>query len=141
MLIEEQIKKLQKNSDEIRQNISSVQSEMEKMRQYQINSRLEKERLVFNTIKIKAQIEEKYSRIEEKKNGLKSIFGGINRHKDEINSKKTELASFNGEISVFEIKLIDYENEENKLYEELKTVENDIFSARKEGEFITPLMI
>ncbi len=141
VLIEEQIKKLQKKSDEIRRNISFVQSEIEQIRQYQINSRIEKERLSFDTIKIKTQIEEKHSRIEEKKNRLKSVDGEINRHKEEINSKKTELASFSGKISVFETKLANYENEENKLYEELKTVESDIFSARKEGELIAPLMM
>jgi chromosome segregation protein len=141
VLIEEQIKKLHKKSEEIRRSISSVQSEIEQIRQYQMNSSLEKERLGFDMIKIKTQIEEKHSRIEEKKNRLKSISGEINRYKEEINSKKKELASFSGEISVFEIKLADYENEENKLYEELKIVENDIFSTRKEGELIAPLMM
>jgi chromosome segregation protein len=118
-----------------------VQSEIDQIRQYQINSRLEKERLGFDTIKIKTQIEEKHSRIEEKKSGLKNISREINRHKEEINSKKTKLASFSGKISVFEIKLANYENEENKLYEELKTVENDMFATRKEGELIAPLMM
>jgi chromosome segregation protein len=141
VLIEEQIKKLQKKSDEIERSISSMQSKIEQIRQYQINSRLEKERLGFDTIKIKTQIEEKHSRIKEKKNRLKNISEEINRKKEEINSKKVELASFSGKISVFEIELTDYENEENKLYEELKTAENDIFSARKEGEFIAPLMM
>ncbi|GHT15315.1 chromosome partition protein Smc [Endomicrobiia bacterium] len=141
MLIEEQIKKLQKKSDEIRRSISSVQSEIEQIREYQINSRLEKERLGFDTIKIKTQIEEKHSRIEEKKNGLKRIAGEINRHKEEINSKKTELASFSRKIFGFETKLANYENEEDKLYEELKTVDNGIFSVRKEEELIAPLMM
>jgi chromosome segregation protein len=141
VLIEEQIKKLQKKSDEIRRSISSAQSEVEQIREYQINSRLEKERLGFEAIKIKMQIEEKYSRIEDKKNGLKSIDGEINRHRAEIDSKKAELASFSGKISVFEIKLADYENEENNLYGELKTVDNGVFSTRKEEELIAPLMM
>ncbi|OEG70702.1 hypothetical protein ATZ36_17155 [Candidatus Endomicrobiellum trichonymphae] len=141
MLIEEQIKKLQKKSDETRRSISSMQYEVEQIREYQISSRLEKERLGFDAIKIKTQIEEKYSRIEEKKNGLKSIDGEINRHREEIDSKKAELASFGIKISVFETKLADYESEENNLYGELKTVDKAVFSARKEEELIAPFMM
>jgi chromosome segregation protein len=141
VLIEEQIKNLQKKSDEIRQSISSVQSELEQTREYQINSRLEKERLGFDAIKIKTQIEEKYFRIEEKKTGLKSIDVEIKRHREEIGSKRMELVSFSGKISVFETKLAGYENEENNLCEELKTVDSGIFSARKEEELIAPLMM
>jgi chromosome segregation protein len=69
----------------------------------QINSRLEKERLGFGAIKTKTQIGEKHFRIEERKNELKSI-------SIEINSKKTKITSFSGEMSVFEIRLVDYEN-------------------------------
>jgi chromosome segregation protein len=40
-----------------------------------------------------------------------------------------------------ETKLAGYENEGNTLYRELETVDNGIFSARKEEEFIDPLMM
>ena len=141
VLIEEQIKKLHEESDEIKRSVSSIQSEIERINEYQINSRLEKERLGFDIIKIKTQIEEKHVRIGEKKNSIKNIAAEMNRHKEEINSQKTKLASFNEKMSAFETKIANYKDEENKLYEELKVVENDILSARKEEELVTPLMM
>ncbi|MDR2644956.1 MAG: chromosome segregation protein SMC [Endomicrobium sp.] len=141
VLIEEQIKNLQNKSEELKLNISTVQSEIERISENQINLRLEKERLGFDAIKAKTQIEGKRSQIEEKKNDIKSITEEINKHKEEISSKTTELNSFNEKISVFEIKLSEYEDEENRLYEELKIIENDTFAAKKEEDTSAPLMM
>jgi chromosome segregation protein len=141
VLIEEQIKNLQNKSEELKLNISTAQSEIERIYENQINLRLEKERLGFDAIKVKTQIEGKRSQIEEKKNDIKSITEEINKHKEEISSKATELNSFNEKISVFEIKLAEHEDEENRLYEELKIIENDTFAAKKEEETSAPLMM
>ncbi|MDR1433994.1 chromosome segregation protein SMC [Candidatus Endomicrobiellum devescovinae] len=141
VLIEEQIKNLQNKSEELKLNISTAQSEIERIYENQINLRLEKERLGFDAIKVKTQIEGKRSQIEEKKNDIKSITEEINKHKEEISSKATELNSFNEKISVFEIKLAEHEDEENRLYEELKIIENDTFAAKKEEETLAPLMM
>ena len=141
VLIEEQIKNLQNKSEELKLNISTAQSEIERIYENQINLRLEKERLGFDAIKVKTQIEGKRSQIEEKKNDIKSITEEINKHKEEISSKTTELNSFNEKISVFEIKLAEHEDEENRLYEELKIIENDTFVAKKEEETSAPLMM
>ena len=118
-----------------------MQSEIERISENQINLRLEKERLGFDAIKAKTQIEGKRSQIEEKKNDIKSITEEINKHKEEISSKTAELNSFNEKISVFEIKLSEYEDEENRLYEELKIIENDTFAAKKEEDTSAPLMM
>ncbi|MDR3256049.1 MAG: chromosome segregation protein SMC [Endomicrobium sp.] len=141
VLIEEQIKKLQEKSDETKQKISYAQLEIEQMNEKQINSRLEKERFGFDTIKIKTQIEERHAQIEEKRNDIKNIIEEIEKHREEINSKNVELTAFNEKLSIFETKLIEYEDEENKLYEELKIIESEIFSIRKEEELIAPLMM
>ncbi|MDR1942957.1 MAG: chromosome segregation protein SMC [Endomicrobium sp.] len=141
VLIEEQIKNLQNKSEELKLSISTAQSEIEQIYENQINLRLEKERLGFDAIKVKTQIEGKRSQIEEKKNDIKSITEEINKHKEEISSKTTELNSFNEKISIFEIKLDEYEDEENRLYEELKIIENDTFAAKKEEETSAPLMM
>lgn len=141
VLIEEQIKNLQNKSEELKLNISTAQSEIERIYENQINLRLEKERLGFDAIKVKTQIEGKRSQIEEKKNDIKSITEEINKHKEEISSKATELNSFNEKISVFEIKLAEHEDEENRFYEELKIIENDTFAAKKEEETSAPLMM
>ncbi|GHT56540.1 chromosome partition protein Smc [Endomicrobiia bacterium] len=141
VLIEERIKKLQEASEEVRQNISSTQSEIYQINDFQINSRLEKERVGFDAIKVKTQIEGKHSQIEEKKNYIRSITEEINKHKEEITAKNVEIASFNEEISAFETNLAGYEDEGNKFYEELKIIESDIFSVRKEEELIAPSMM
>ncbi|MDR1103793.1 MAG: chromosome segregation protein SMC [Endomicrobium sp.] len=141
VLIEEQIKNLQNKSEELKLSISTAQSEIEQIYENQINLRLEKERLGFDAIKVKTQIEGKRSQIEEKKNDIKSITEEINKHKEEISSKTAELNSFNEKISIFEIKLAEYEDEENRLYEELKIIENDTFAAKKEEETSAPLMM
>jgi chromosome segregation protein len=141
VLVEEQIKNLQNKSEELKLNISTTQSEIEHIYENQINLRLEKERLGFDAIKVKTQIEGKRSQIEEKKNNIKSIIEEINKHKEEINSKTAELNSFNEKISVFETKLAEHEDEENRLYEELKIIENDTFAAKKEEETSVPLMM
>jgi chromosome segregation protein len=141
VLVEEQIKNLQNKSEELKLNISTTQSEIEHIYENQINLRLEKERLGFAAIKVKTQIEGKRSQIEEKKNDIKSITEEINKHKEEINSKTAELNSFNEKISVFETKLAEHEDEENRLYEELKIIENDTFAAKKEEETSAPLMM
>jgi chromosome segregation protein len=141
VLIEEQIKRLQEISEELKQDISSTQTEIDQINDFQINSRLEKERVGFDAIKVKTQIDGRYSQIEEKRNDIKSITEEINKHKEEIIAKDAEIVSFNERISIFETKLAGYENEESKLYEELKIIENDIFSVRKEEELIAPLMM
>jgi chromosome segregation protein len=141
VLVEEQIKNLQNKSEELKLNISTTQSEIEHIYENQINLRLEKERLGFDAIKVKTQIEGKRSQIEEKKNDIKGTSEEINKHKEEINSKTAELNSFNEKISVFETKLAEHEDEENRLYEELKIIENDTFAAKKEEETSAPLMM
>ncbi|MCA6072659.1 MAG: chromosome segregation protein SMC [Endomicrobium sp.] len=141
VLIEEQIKKLQEKSEELKRNIASTQFEIEQIDERQINARLEKERFGFDSIKIRTQIEGKNAQIEEKSNYIKNIIEEINKHKKEVSVKNADLASFNEKLSVFEAKLADYTNEENSLYEELKIIESDIFFIRKEEEFISPLMM
>ncbi|MDR3307208.1 MAG: chromosome segregation protein SMC [Endomicrobium sp.] len=141
VLIEEQIKNLQNKSEELRMDISKTQSEIEQMYENQINLRLEKEKQGFDAIKAKTQIESKRSQIQEKRNDIKSIAEEINKHKEEINAKTEELDSFNEKISVFETKLAEYEDEENRLYEELKIIENDTLAVRKEEETSAPLMM
>ncbi|MDR2436631.1 MAG: chromosome segregation protein SMC [Endomicrobium sp.] len=141
VLIEEQIKNLQSKSEELKQNISTTQAEIERINEDQVNLRLERERQGFDVIKFKTQIEAKHSQIEEKRNEIASITEEINKHKEEINSKTNELNSFNEKISVFETKLFEYEDEENRLSEELKIVENDTFTIKKEEEVLAPLMM
>ena len=141
VLIEEQIKKLQEKSEELKRNIVSTQFEIEQIDERQINARLEKERFGFNSIKTRTQIEGKHAQIKEKSNDIKSITEEINKHKQDISVKNAELMSFNEKLSVFEAKLADYANEENRLNEELRIIENDIFSMRKEEELISPLMM
>ncbi|MDR2811700.1 MAG: chromosome segregation protein SMC, partial [Endomicrobium sp.] len=141
VLIEEQIKNLQNKSEELKLNISSVQAEIERIYENQVNLRLKKERLDLDAIKVKTQIEGNRSQIEEKKNDIKNIIEEINKHKEEISSKTAELNSFNEKISVFEIKLAEHEDEENRLYEKLKVIENDTFIAKKKEEDSAPLMM
>jgi chromosome segregation protein len=141
VLIEEQIKSLQNKSEELKLNISTTQSEIERIYENQINLRLEKERLGFDAIKVKTQIEGKCSQIEEKKNYIKSITEEINKYKEDVSSKTADLNSFNEKISVFETKLAEHEVEESRLYEELKIIENDTFAVKKEEETSAPLMM
>jgi chromosome segregation protein len=141
VLIEAQIKKIQKKSEELKWNICEAGFELERINEYQIDFRLEKERFSFESIKIKTQIEGRRSKIEEKVSAVKSIAEEINKHKDEINTKNAELSSFNERLSAFEIRIADYEDQENKLYDELKIIENDISYVRKEEELLTPLMM
>jgi chromosome segregation protein len=141
VLVEKQIKNLQNKSEELKLNISTAQFEIEHIYENQINLRLEKERLDYDAIKVKTQIEGKRNQIEEKKNDIKNISEEINKHKEEINSKTVELKFFNEKISVFEIKLAKYENEENRLYEELKIIENDTFATKKKEETSALLMM
>ena len=141
VLIEDQIKKLQEKSAEMKQSVVSVQSEIEQINESQINSRLEKERFGFDAVKIKTQVESRHSQIEEKRNDIKNTVEEINRHKEEIESKNAELSSFNEKISVFDEQLVRIDDEENKFYEELKSIENDIISVRKEEETVAPMMM
>ncbi|MDR1087326.1 MAG: chromosome segregation protein SMC [Endomicrobium sp.] len=141
VLIEEQIKNLQAKSEELRQNIVSTQSEIEQINGDQINLCLEKERQGFDSIKAKTQIEDKRSQIEEKRNTIKSIIEEINKHKEEISVKTAELGSFNEKISAFETKLSGCEDEENRFYEELKIMENDSLTVRKDEESLAPSMM
>jgi chromosome segregation protein len=141
VLIEEQIKNLKNKSEKLKLNISTVQSEIERIYENQINLRLEKERLNFDTIKVKTQIEGKHSQIEEKKSDIRNITEEINNHKKKISSKISELNSFNEKISIFEIKLTEYEDKKIRLYEELKIIENDTFAAKKEENISASLMM
>ncbi|MCL1972251.1 MAG: chromosome segregation protein SMC [Endomicrobia bacterium] len=141
VLIEEQIKKLQEKSNEIRQSVVSVQAEIDNINEYQVNSRLEKERFGFDAVKIKTQLESKHAQIEEKRNDIKNTVEEINKHKEEINLKSSELGSFNEKIAVFDDQLARIDDEENRLYDELKNIENDIFAVRQEEETVAPLMM
>ncbi|MDR3274759.1 MAG: chromosome segregation protein SMC [Endomicrobium sp.] len=141
VLIEERIKKLHEKINEIKHKVSSMQSEIDKFNEFQKNSRIEKDKINFDIIKTKTQIEDRYSQVEEKKNNKINIINEIEKHKKEINIKNLELVSFNEKISIFDTKFTEYENEESKLYEELKIIENNIFGVRKEEEFIAPLMM
>jgi chromosome segregation protein len=141
VLIEEQIKKLQKSSEEFKQKITLTHSEIEQINECQTNLRLEKDRLSFDFVKVKTQVEGKHIQIEEKESNIKNIAKEIDRHKSEIETKKAEIASFDEKISTLATKLIDCSNEENKLNEELKTLESNIFSIRKEEEVIAPVMM
>ncbi|MCL2485679.1 MAG: AAA family ATPase [Endomicrobia bacterium] len=141
VLVEEQIKKLQEKSEEIRQNIISTQAEIEKISDYQINSKLEKERFGFEAVKIRTQVESRHAQIEEKRGDIKNTVEEINRHKEEITAKNAELESFNDKISVFDGQLARIEDEENGIYSELKNIENDIISLRKEEELAAPVMM
>ncbi|MCL2390355.1 MAG: hypothetical protein FWC88_02900, partial [Endomicrobia bacterium] len=141
VLIEEQIKKLQEKSEEIKQNITLIQAEIEKINDYQINSKLEKERFGFESVKIKTQVESRQAQIEEKRGDIKNTVEEINRHKEEIASKNAELESFNDKISVYDGQLAGIEDEENRIYAELKDIENDIISLRKDEELIAPVMM
>ncbi|MDR1418050.1 MAG: chromosome segregation protein SMC [Endomicrobium sp.] len=141
VLIEEQIKTLQLQSEQLSQDILSSQSEIDQLKEDQISSKLEKERFGFESIKIKTQIEGKESQIEDKRNNIKNVSEEISKNKEEIASKTLELSSFNDRISVFETKIADYSDEENKLYEELKIIESNTFDVRKEEDLIAPLMM
>jgi chromosome segregation protein len=141
VLIEEQIKTLQLKSEQLSQDILSVQFEVDQLRECQINSKLEKERFGFESIKIKTQIEGKHSQIEKKRDNIRSISEEISKNKEEINAKTLELFSFNDKISVFETKFADFSDQENKLYEKLKILENNILDARKEEDLVAPLMM
>ncbi|MDR1926741.1 MAG: chromosome segregation protein SMC [Endomicrobium sp.] len=141
VLIEKQMKKLQKKSEELKWSICEAEFEVKRINKYQIDFRLEKERFSFESIKIKTQIEGKHSKIEEKISTLKNIAEEINKHKDEINTKNAEFSSFNERLSAFEIGIADYEDQENKLYDELKIIKNDISYVRKEEELVAPLMM
>jgi chromosome segregation protein len=141
VLIEEQIKKLQDTSEEIKQKISLTQIEICQINDFQINAHLQKEQVGFDAIKVKTQIEAKDSQIEEKRKYIRSIAQEINKHKEEMAAKNAKIASFDEKISVFETNLADYKDEEDKLYEELKIIENDISSVRKKEELIAPLMM
>ncbi|MDR3071105.1 MAG: chromosome segregation protein SMC [Endomicrobium sp.] len=141
VLIEDQITKLSLGSQKLKQNILYTQTEIEHTNEFQINFKVEMEKCSFDLVKIKTQIEGNYARIEEKRNSIKDIVEEINKHKKEITIKNTEIASFSERITIFDMKLADYEKEENKFYEELKIVENSIFSVRKEEEFIAATMM
>lgn len=141
VLIEDQIKKLQENSKDLRQAIINTQNEIESISEYQINSRLEKERFGFDTVKIKTQIESKNAQIEEKKRDIQNAVEEINKHKEDINNKAGELNSLNEKLIAFDGTLFKIEEEENKLTEELESIENNIADARKEEENIAPLMM
>lgn len=141
VLLEDQIKRLQERSEELKRKIEAVQSEIDSINEYQINSKLEKERFGFDTVKIRTQAESRQSQIEEKRKDIQTTVEEINRHKEEIAAKGRELASFDEKISVFDIQLEKLENEENALYEELSNIENNIIAVRKEEELIAPLMM
>ncbi|MDR1522885.1 MAG: chromosome segregation protein SMC [Endomicrobium sp.] len=141
VLIEEQIKTLKTKSEQLSQDIFSIQSEINQLNEYQINSKLEKERTGFESIKIKTQIEGKQLQIEEKRNDIKSVSEEICKNEEEINAKTLELSSFSDKISAFETQLTDFTDEENRLYEELKIIEDNMFSVRKEEDLIAPLMM
>ncbi|MDR2645081.1 MAG: chromosome segregation protein SMC [Endomicrobium sp.] len=141
VLIEEQIKTLKTKSQQLSSDILNIQSEIEQLNEYQINSKLEKERIGFEAIKTKTQIEGKQSQIEEKRTDIKSVSEEISKHKEEIETKTLELSSFNDKISAFETKLSDLTNEENRLYEDLKIIEDNMFSVRKEEDLVAPLMM
>lgn len=141
VLIEEQIKTLKTKSQQLSSDILNVQSEIEQLNEYQINSKLEKERIGFESIKIKTQIEGKQSQIEEKRTDIKSVSEEISKHKEEVETKTLELSSFNNKISAFETKLSDLIDEENRLYEDLKIIEDNMFSVRKEEDLVAPLMM
>ena len=140
-MLEDQIKRLQERSEELKRKIEAVQSEIDSINEYQINSKLEKERFGFDTVKIRTQAESRQSQIEEKRKDIQTTVEEINRHKEEIAAKGRELASFDEKISVFDIQLEKLENEENALYEELSNIENNIIAVRKEEELIAPLMM
>jgi len=141
VLIEDQIKKLQEKSEEARKNIASVQAEIEAISEYQINSRLEKERFGFEAVKIRTQAESRQAQIEEKRNDIKNTVEEINRHKEEINVKTGELGSFEEKLTIFDNRIAEIEHEENGLYEELKNTENDVSAAKQEEADIAPVMM
>ncbi|MDR3125162.1 MAG: chromosome segregation protein SMC [Endomicrobium sp.] len=141
VLIEEQIKTLKTKSQQLSSDILNVQSEIEQLNEYQVNSKLEKERIGFEYTKTKTQIEGKQSQIEEKKADIKSVSEEISKHKEEVETKTLELSSFNDKISAFETKLSDLADEENRLYEDLKIIEDNMFSLREEENLVAPLMM
>ncbi|MDR2426660.1 MAG: chromosome segregation protein SMC [Endomicrobium sp.] len=141
VLIEDQIKRLREKSAEIRVEITLVQSEIESIDEYQINSRLEKEKFSFDTVKIKTQIESRREQIEEKRNDIKNTVDEINRHKKEIDSKSGDIGSLSEKISIFDERITKIDDEENALYKELKNAESEIIFVRKEEEEIAPLMM
>jgi chromosome segregation protein len=140
-LIEGQIKNLQNKSGKLKLNIFTIQSKIERIYESQVNLRLEKKRLDFVVIKVKIQTEGKRNQIEERKNDIKSITKEINKYKEEVSSKIVELNSFNEKIFVFETKLVEHDGEKNRLYGELKVIENDTFAAKKEEEDLASLMM
>jgi len=141
ILIEEQIKKLHEESEKIKQNISDIQSKIGQIEDSRTNLLVKKEKLDFDIIKIKMQIDGERIRIEEKRKDVENIVEEINKHREEINCKNLESVSFDEKMSVFETEILDYEEKESKLREELKTLENDIFSMRKEEEVVAPVMM
>lgn len=141
VMIEEQIKKLQTNSEELKRKIMSVRDETERINEYQINSKLEKERVGFDSVKIRTQAESRQAQIEEKRNDIKTTVEEIERHRGEIERKNGELGSFNEKIAAFDGRIADIDAEENGLYERLGVAENDINAARKEEEELALLMM
>lgn len=141
VMIEEQIKKLQAKSEELKRSIMSVRDETERINEDQINSKLEKERVGFDSVKIRTQAESRQAQIEEKRDDIKTAVEEIERHKAEIEGKRGELGSFNEKIAAFDGRLAEIEAEENGLYERLGAIENDINAARKEEEELALLMM
>jgi len=141
VLVEDQVKKLEEDAGGIKNKISAAQSEIEKISDSNISMKLERESLGFEIVKTKTQIESRSSQIEEKRNDIKTTVEEISRHKEEINSKSGELSSHNDKLAVFDQKSSEIETEENKLYEELKNIENTLLSVRKEEELSAPVMM
>ncbi|MDR1941312.1 MAG: hypothetical protein LBQ47_03195, partial [Endomicrobium sp.] len=141
VLIEDHIKKLTQKAQEIKSQISSVQAEIEAIEDFSVDSKLEKEKFGFDAVRIKTQIESRNASIEEKRNDIKNAVEEINKHKEEYAAKISELSSFGEKISVFDSALSGIEDEENRLYEELKIIEENIISVRREEEVTAPLMM
>ncbi|MDR2192127.1 MAG: chromosome segregation protein SMC [Endomicrobium sp.] len=141
VLIEEQIKKLAEKSQEYKNQIAQTQSEIDAINDYHTNSKLEKERFGFDAIRIKAQIETKTAMLSDKRNEIKNTVEEINAHREEINAKAAELSTFNERLAAFDAALSQIEDEENRLYEELKIVEETADAAKKEESLLAPDMM
>ncbi|MDR2772003.1 MAG: chromosome segregation protein SMC [Elusimicrobiota bacterium] len=141
VLIEEQIKRLEDKNSRIAENIDALQKNIEEISETQIDLKSQKDRLGFDEVKLKTQIENKRSQIEDKKFDITGYVAEIDKNKALIETHTASLNELNEKIALAEAEIETLFSSEKELSAELETKESEQINLRTLESSLAPQMM
>jgi chromosome segregation protein len=134
VLVEEQIKKIQQEIEQLQKELVNINNEIEKKEDIKLNINLDNQKISTDKVRFCAQIENIQVTIKQRQADISDTTNEIEKLKQEKVQKQSSADTINGKVDDIENKLNDIEQQSASLNENVSKIGLEIDALRNQEE-------